>query len=176
MICKHEFRISNLSTILLFSFLFLTSGCKINYTFTGASVSPDVKTYSVDFFPNNAPLFQPTLSQTFTEGLRDKIMSQSRLNLVNSGGDLHFEGEITNYSSSPISVQSTEMASMNRLSITVKVKFTNANDPKQNFEQTFTQYEDYSATESLSEKENDLIPLIITKLTEDIFNKALASW
>ena len=175
-ISNFEFRISTIKySLLLFSLFFLT-GCKINYTFTGASVSPDAKTYSVDFFPNNSPLFQPILSQTFTEGLRDKIMSQSRLSLINSGGDLQFEGEITNYSSAPISVQSAEMASVNRLTISVKVKFTNKIDPKQDFEQTFTQYEDYPATSSLSDMETELISKIVVKLTEDIFNKSLASW
>jgi hypothetical protein len=173
---KFEIRFSILFLFFIFTSLLIISGCKINYTFTGASVSPEVKTYSVDFFPNNAPLFQPTLSQTFTEGLRDKIMSQSRLNLVNSGGDLHFEGEITGYSSSPISVQSAEMASVNRLSISVKVKYTNNKDPKQNFDQVFTQYEDYPSSSSLSDVETDLISKIVAKLTEDIFNKALASW
>lgn len=151
-------------------------GCKINYTFTGASVSPVDKTFSVDFFTNNAPLFQPTLSQTFTEGLKDKISSQTRLSLISGGGDLHFEGEITNYSSGPISVQNAEMASMNRLTITVKVKYSNKNDPKQNYEQNFTQYEDYAATSSLSSVEDELIGKIVVKLTEDIFNKTLANW
>lgn len=162
--------------ILLIIALIFFAGCKINYTFTGASVSPDVKTYSVDFFPNNSPLFQPTLSQVFTEGLRDKVMSQSKLNLINSGGDLHFEGEITNFNSSPVSVQSAEMAAVNRLTISVKVKFTNSKDEKQNFEQVFTQFEDYPASSSLSDVENELITKIVAKLTEDIFNKALASW
>ena len=162
--------------LLILTTLLLSNSCKINYTFTGASVSPDVKTYTVDFFPNNSSLFQPTVSQVFTEGLRDKVMSQSKLTLTNSGGDLHFEGEITNYNSSPVSVQSAEMAAVNRLTISVKVKFTNSKDEKQNFEQVFTQYEDYPATSSLSDVENDLILKIVAKLSEDIFNKALASW
>lgn len=163
-------------TLILILLTLTLVACKINYTFTGASVSPDVKTVNVDFFPNQAPLFQPILSSTFTEGLKDKLLSQTKLNLIQSGGDLQFEGEITNYSSSPISIQNTEQASKNRLSITVKVKFTNNKDKTQSFEQSFTQFEDYDATEPLSTKEEELIKAIVEKLTEDIFNKALANW
>lgn len=162
----------------VFLFLILTSvsGCRIGYSFSGASISPEMKTISVQFFQNQAPLFQPTLSSTFTESLKDKMTSQTSLELVNATGDLNFEGEITNYSSNPVAIQGNETASLNRLTITVHVKFTNAKDSKLSFDRSFSQYTDYESTKTLSSAENELIPLVVDKLIEDIFNAALTNW
>ena len=152
------------------------NSCRISYSFTGASVSPDMKTFSVQFFPNQAPLFQPTLSTVFTEGLKDRMTSQTSLELVNSSGDLNFEGEITNYQTNPVAIQGNETAAQSRLTIAVHVKFTNAKDSKLNFDRTFTQFADYESNKSLSEIEGDKIQEIVEKLTEDIFNAALSNW
>jgi hypothetical protein len=156
--------------------LLVLAGCKLNVSLTGASISPDVKSISVQYFPNRSPLVQPSLSQVFTDGLKDKFISQTSLEMVNTNGDLSFEGEITSYSTSPISIQSNQTASMNRLTITVHVKFTNAKDPKQNFDQVFSNYEDYESSKRLDEVEDELMRQITTKLTDDIFNKSVANW
>ena len=117
------------------------AGCKMNYSFTGASIAPDVKTISVQTFPNYAPLVQPTLSQTFTEALRDKFQVQTNLQLVSRGGDLNFEGSITSYTVAPIAIQAgTDIAGQNRLTIVVSVKFTNNKNEKQNYETTFRSF------------------------------------
>lgn len=152
------------------------SSCRISYSFSGASISPEMKTISIQYFPNQAPLFQPTLSTVFTEGLKDRMTSQTSLELVNSTGDLNFEGEITGYSSNPVAIQGNETAALSRLTITVHVKFTNAKNPKLSFDRTFSQFSDYESTETLSSAESTMIPLIVEKLTEDIFNAALTNW
>ncbi len=157
-------------------FLALFAGCKINYSFSGASIPPEAKTVSVQYFQNNASLAPPTLSQTFTEALRDKLSSQTRLGLLNSGGDLAFEGSIINYSTSPIAIQSSDQAALNRLTITVNVKYTCSFDEKKNFEQSFSRFYDYSSTQSLSAVEDMLIRNINEQLVQDIFNRALNDW
>ncbi|HNX43436.1 MAG TPA: LptE family protein [Bacteroidales bacterium] len=153
----------------------LLSGCGI-YSFTGASISPDVKTISVKYFPNNAPLVQPTLSNTFTEALRDKFTNQTNLKLVKSGGDLNIEGEITGYSTEPVAIQGNQQAALQRLKITISVRFTNKMDEKQNFETSFSRYEDYDASYSLSQVESGLIETITDALAQDVFNKAVVNW
>lgn len=153
-----------------------TSSCKINYSFSGASVSPDVKTVSIQTFRNNATLAPPTLSQSITESVKDIFTSQTNLGIVSSGGDLNFEGEITNYITSPVAIQSNDQAALNRLTITVSVKFTNAKDEKQNFETTFSRYADYSSSQSLPAVQESLIEEINKQLTQDIFNKAMINW
>lgn len=152
------------------------SSCKIHYSFSGASVSPDVKTVSIQYFKNNAPLAKPTLPQTLTEALKDIFISQTNLSLANKNGDLNFEGEITGYAPMPIAVQSGDQAALTRLTITVSVKFTNAKDEKQNFETAFSRYADYSSTQSLSSVEDNLISQINQQLVQDIFNKAMINW
>lgn len=164
--------------IFLTLFGIIISACTVSYSFTGASIAPEVKTVSVKIFPNYAPLAQPVLSQVFTEALRDIFLSQTNLNLVDKGGDLHFEGSITGYQSNPTAIQSGEVAqaALNRLSITVNVIFTNKFDEKQDFEANFTRFADYDASRNLADVELELIDEINEQLVQDIFNKAVTNW
>lgn len=151
--------------------------CKINYSLTGTSIAPDVKTFSVQDFPNRAPMYVPTLSQSFSEKLKDKLLTQTSLQLVTSGvGDLDYAGEITGYTVTPIAVTGSETAAQNRLTISVKVTFTNTKDPKQDFVKSFSNYEDFDASESIEDVEQELIDQILEKITEDIFNNSVANW
>ena len=161
-----------LSSLLLFA----SASCKMNYSFTGGSIDPKIKTISIKYFTNNAILIQPTLSQSFTEALKDKFSSQTKLNLVKNGGDLNIEGAITGYSTTPVAIQGNETAALNRLTITVSVKFTNNLDEKQNFEQSFSRFEDYPSSQNLSTVEETLIKDINEALVEDIFNKSVVNW
>ncbi len=149
--------------------------CKINYSLSGASLSPDVKTVSIDYFPNRASLVYPVLSQAFTEALKDKFTSEAGLSLVESGGDLEFSGTITGYRLSPVAIQQNEAAMM-RLTIAIQVKFVNNTDPQQSFSESFTDFDDYEAEEDFSSVEEDLNRVIIEKLMEKIFMKSAANW
>ena len=163
----------------IFHFIFcclLFTSCKINYSFTGASISPDVKTVSVQYFPNNASLVQPILSQTFTEKLKNKFVSQTNLSVIKKDADLNFEGSITDYRTQPIAIQGNETAALNRLTISISVKFNNKNNEKQNFESSFSRYADYPSSKNLSEVESSLIDQITLQLVDDIFNKAVVNW
>lgn len=147
------------------------------YSFSGASIPPEMKTISVQFFENNSVLVVPYLSQQFTEGLKDRIRNQSRLSLVRSDADANFEGRITDYSIRPVAIQGNERAGLNRMTITVNVKYTNAITPELNFEQSFQAFQEFSLTNGpLQTQEQKLIPIINKQLTEDIFNRAFANW
>ena len=165
-----------LNTLLIFAWIFVSQSCKISYSFTGANLSPDVKTFSVYYFPNRARLVNPTLSQTFTEELREKLQRQTSLDESPENGDIEFEGQITDYEVRPMAIQKDDLAAQNRLTITVKVKYTNNKVPDDSFEQNFSAFEDFESTYSLTDIEGDLVPEIINKLTEDIFNATIANW
>lgn len=163
--------------LLFFALSSVLYSCKVNYGFSGASVDyNEVKTYSVDFFPNYAPLAQPTLSQEFTEALRNIFLNQTKLDLVKNGGDLQFSGKITDYRTAPVSIQSSEVAAQNRLTITVSVTFVNTKDESKNFEQSFSQFADYDSQRALADVEGDLIRQINELLVQDIFNKSVSDW
>jgi hypothetical protein len=153
----------------------MMAGCGV-YSFTGASISPEVKTVSVQTFPNLASLIQPTFSQTFTEKLKDKFLRQTSLNLVKSNGDLNFEGAILDYRTQPAAIQAGDQAGLNRLVVSVKIVFTNKKDEKQSFESTFEQFAEYASTQTLQQEEDRLIREITDKLVDDIFNKAVVNW
>mgnify|MGYP001057870024 CR=1 FL=1 len=152
------------------------SSCKVSYSFTGANISPDVKTFSVYYFQNRAQLVNPTLSQSFTEALREKLQRQTSLDELQENGDLEFEGYIDRYEVRPMSIQKQDQAALNRLTITINVKYTNNKDPEQNVEKSFSAFEDFDAASSLSDVEDGLVPEIIEKLNEDIFNATIANW
>ena len=123
-----------------------------------------------------APMVNPSLSQEFTEALQDKFMRQTSLTLSESNADYELEGEIVGYSTSPIAIQGNETAALNRLTISVNVRFTNKLNEKDNFEQRFSRYVDYDSSRNLSEVESDLVKQINEVLVEDIFNKAVVNW
>ena len=150
--------------------------CKVSYSFSGASIAPEVKTVSIQQFQNLATLVVPVLSSQLTEALQDKFSRQTRLTLVREDGDFSFEGDITNYTSTPIAVTGDEYASMNRLTITVKVNFVNKIQPEYNFSRQFSAYEDYDSNQLMQEVEPTLLPQIIEKLVDDIFNQAVSNW
>jgi hypothetical protein len=160
---------------LYFMLQLILSGCHV-YSFTGASISPDVKTVSVQYFQNRAPLVQPALSQQFTEKLKEKFITQTSLTVITSSGDLDFSGYIADYNTQPIAIQSSQTAAQNRLTISVFVKFTNKKDPLQDFETTFSQFADYDSRQNLAAVEVGLIKEINEKLTDDIFNKSVVNW
>ncbi|HPR31788.1 MAG TPA: LptE family protein [Prolixibacteraceae bacterium] len=154
----------------------LAQACTISYSFTGASISPSVKSFSVYDFPNRAPLVNPTLSDYFAEQLRDKFTRQTSLEYAPDGGDLEFEGQITGYDVQPISIRSDDQAAENRLTVRIKVKFTNKQDPTQDFETDFSAYADFSSELILSDVEDSLMEEIVKQITEDVFNKSVANW
>jgi hypothetical protein len=150
--------------------------CKVSYSFSGVNISPEVLTYSVDYFPNRAPIVQAQLSQVFTDALMDKIQGSTSLDLATGGGDVQFSGEITGYNTRPTAITGEETAARNRLTITVRVKYTNLVEPELDYDTSFSRYEDYDASQNLTDVENELIELIVENLVEDIFNRAFVSW
>lgn len=172
-----NYKLKGLLIFLLLVFpALINSGCKMSYSFTGASISPDVASISIQTFPNNAPLVQPTLSQVVTDALREKFQTQTTLNILPRNGDLQLEGEIVDYFTQPAAIQGDDKAATNRLTITLKVKFTNTKDPTQDFETNFSRYEDYPSNQQLISVQDGLIKLITDALVDEIFNKAVVNW
>ena len=146
------------------------------YSFSGTSIPVEVETVSVAFFENNAPIVSPLLSQTVTEELKQKFVSETNLNLVETEGDFTFTGNIVGFTVAPVSAQSTDNADLNRLTIAVEVKLECKENPKSSFEQTFTNFQDFDASKDFSEVEDDLVKEISDMLVQSIFNKAAINW
>lgn len=161
--------------VVILSCCFLLSACGI-YSFSGASIPAEAKTVSVQYFPNNAPLVNPMLSNTLTNALNDIFVNQTTLQSVAQNGDLALEGEIIGYSTSPIAITGNQTAALNRLTVTVNVRFTNRYDESKDFEQSFSQYQDYPSGQDLSTVQDVLVEEIVNNLCEDIFNKAVVNW
>ncbi len=165
---------------LIIAILFLIAvteyGCKVSFSFSGASIPVQVKTISIQYFLNRASLVQPGLSQSLSEALIDKCKAQTNLSMVNQNGDVSFEGEITDYNTAPLTVSAEATAAMNRFTITTRVRFKNNVDPKLSYDQSFSRYKDYDSNLDLSQVERELSDEIIKLLVEDIFNQAFVNW
>jgi hypothetical protein len=146
------------------------------YSFSGTSIAPTVETFSVSFFENNAALVSPLLSQTITEKLKQKFITETKLSITESEGDFSFSGNITEYIVAPVSAQNSDNAALNRLTITVNVKLESTKDPKSAFEKPFTNFQDFDAATDFSSVENDLIEEISDRIIQEIFNKAAINW
>ena len=170
-------RLFNILLATVVMLLCVGCGYKVTYNLSGGSIPPEAKTFSVAYFPNNAPMVAPTLSNVLTEGLRDKFSRQTRLQQVDEGGDFAFEGEISNYSSTTASVSSGDYALQNRLTITVKVNFQNAVDQTLSFNnKTFSAYADYDSSQLLIDVQDQLIEEICEDLINDIYMAAAGNW
>jgi len=154
----------------------MLSGCGV-YSFTGGQFSGG-KTFSVQYFKPQTALATPIYAQRFTESLKDLLLAQSPLKLREEDGDLQFSGIITDYNTAPVAIQGgvAETASLNRLSITVKVKYTNTIEEDLSFEKTFTKFTDYPADQDLFSIEEELWGLINDQLTQEIYNASVGNW
>jgi Lipopolysaccharide-assembly len=159
--------------VLILSITFVSCGI---YSFTGADTG-NAKTFQVNFFQNNADLIEPGLDIDFTNALQDLMQNQTNLNLVNTGGDLVFEGEITEYRIAPMTATAQNTAAQNRLTISVNVRYFNTLDEEKDFETRFSFFYDYPANDQLTGSVKDeAFEVIFERLTQDIFNASLANW
>ncbi|NRT11473.1 LptE family protein [Flavobacterium sp. 14A] len=161
--------------LLTIAITFTFSSCGV-YNFTGTG-KIDAETFQVNFFQNNAPLVEPGIDRTFTLALQDLIQNQTNLNLVKTGGDLTYEGEIVDYRISPMTATADQQASQNRLTIRINVRFTNRKKEADDFEKTFEFFYDYPAQTQLTGAVlTTALDEIFDRITQDIFNDSLAKW
>lgn len=165
--------------LLLLLNLMLASGCGV-YSFSGTNIDPNVKTFSIQTIQNSAPTAPSFISQRFTEDLKDYFQRNTTLKLVPRDGDLQLDGNIVAYDYAPAAIQKVEgvdLAGSNRLTIQVKIRFTNTLDPKQDSDQTYQSFFDFPSTLDNTAVNNDpRVRQITNTIITDIFNKSVANW
>lgn len=162
---------------LFFLAMALLVSCSISYKFNGASIDyTKVKTISIKDFPNQASLVYPVLSQMFTDKLKDIYIRQTRLEMVKDNGDLDIEGEIIGYELAAMAVKEDAYASRTKLTITVRVRYTNQSKPEEDFEQSFSAYREFDANQMLQQVQEELCTEITEELVDQIYNATVANW
>jgi hypothetical protein len=161
-----------LSYVLLVALL---SGCTVRYSLSGGQFS-GASTFSVDLFKSQTALASPIYAQRLTESLKDLLLSQSPLKIAENNGDLRYEGYITEYRIAPVAIQGNETASLNRLNITIKVKYTNTLEPDLSFDKTFSKFADFDAAVDLLSVEEKLWTDINDQLLQEIYNASVGNW
>lgn len=146
------------------------------YSLNGVTFPDTIKTVSVAFIENKAPIVAPNLSPTLTDKIRNKFLTQTNLTLIAESGDFALEGNVVDYSVNPVGASDNSTASKNRLQISVQVKMASDKAKNLAFDQRFTQFEDFDASKSLADVEADLIESISDNLAQEIFNKAALNW
>jgi hypothetical protein len=166
------------SSLILILCLLVLNSCSVGFTFTGANIPPEVKTFSIENFGNDASMGPANLELRFSEELRSYFQKNTSLKLINDTGDFQFAGKITKYEVSPVAAGAgaLQSAELNRLTISVELQFTNNFETKKSFKQTFSNYRDFPAENNVQDVENELIPQIFDLIIFDIFNKTVADW
>jgi len=171
----NKLRIKTLLSLIMLSFLLVS--CSISYKFNGASIDyTKTKTISIVDFPNTAELVYPPLTQVFGEGLRDAYSKQTRLQLLKKGGDLHIEGEITGYQLTPMAIGTDSYAAETKLTMTVKVRFTNNKNPEDDFEKSYSASQIFPSTTMLTAVQADLAKTMVADIVDNIYNDTVAKW
>ena len=170
MTCNH---LKKYFILICFSFVL---GCG-TYSFTGISISPETKTFQVNYFQNTSALIEPGIDRDFTITLQDLILNQTNLGLVKSNGDILYEGEIIEYRISPTTSTSRNTAAQNRLTIGINVRFINKNDEEADFEKRFSFFFDFEGSAQLiGSQKTTAIEEIFKRITQDVVNASLANW
>lgn len=165
-------------TCLALGLLVSSTGCSVSYKFNGSALNYDVyKTINITEFPIRAALVYPPLQQIFENKLMDSVTRQTRLQEVDStNANLEMTGEITGYSLSPQAVGEDAYATETRLTITVRVKYTDNINPANNIDQTFSAYRQFSSSMMLTDVQDELCQEISDELVDLIFNATLGNW
>ena len=174
---SHKIKLQSIAArLLVFGFFFmLFSSCGV-YNFTGGAIPPNVKTISIQNIYNESGQGPANLSNIITEKLKAYYQNNTRLLLVKTGGDWQIDGKITGYVTSSVAPKANETSASNRLTINVMINFVSEEDEKQNFNQAFSQYDDFPGNQTLSQVETNEIDVITTKLIFDIFTKTTSNW
>ena len=157
--------------------LLLMQSCVISYKFNGASIDyAKIHSISIADFPNNAALVYAQLSNSLSEGIRDIYARQTRLTILPKGGDMELEGEITGYTLTPMAISADSYSSETKLTMTVKVRFTNNIAPEESFEKTYSAFQTFDSSQLLTDVQDELCNTMITEIAESIYNDTVARW
>lgn len=163
--------------ILLLVLLLVLQACSVSYKFNGASINyQTTKSISIADFPNNAALVYPQLSNMLSETIRDQYVRQTRLQVLTKGGNLELEGEIVGYDLTPMAISADSYASETKLTLTVKVSFTNNVAPEESFERTYSAFQVFDATKLLTDVQEELCNTMVAEIAENIYNDTVARW
>ena len=162
--------------ILVLAAALVLGGCSVSYSFSGTSIQPDVNTITINYLEYRALRVNPSLSNELTEAVRNQFRRMTRLEQVDRDGDMEVSGEITGYDVSAAAVTADEVAARNKLTVTVKISFSDKKHPEEDFDKSFSAYAEYDSTNTLDAVESSLCAEIIEKLVEDIFNACVAQW
>ena len=153
------------------------SSCMSSYRFNGASIDySKTQSISIADFPNNAAMVNPNLSNNLSEGIRDIYSRQTRLQILRRGGDMELEGEIVDYALTPMAISADNLSAETKLTITIKVRFTNNKAPEESFEKTYSAYQTFDSSRLLTDVQDELCATMITELAENIYNDTVAKW
>ncbi|MEY4540979.1 MAG: hypothetical protein RLZZ306_2736 [Bacteroidota bacterium] len=166
-------KLPTINCLLLTAYCLILTSC---YTFRGASLDPNLKTIQIQNFQFQTAGGPPNLSLQFNEKLKEYFQRNTSLKTTNINPDLMFEGAITGFTVEPKAASSDDKGGLNRLTITIAVKFTNAKNDEKSYDQEFSFYQDFAQTQTITAVQGELVPKILDQIVLDIFNKTAGEW
>jgi len=158
--------------------IILMTACTVSYKFNSGSIDyTKTKSISISDFPNNADLVNPTLSQIFTEALKDKYTRQTRLQLLSRGGDMHLEGEIVGYQLTSMAISADSYASQTKLTLTINVRFTNNKKPEDDITDVkYSAFQMFDSSKMLNDVEAELVKIMVDEIVDKVYNDTVSKW
>ena len=165
-------------SLIVLSVAIVLASCTVSYKFNAGMIDyTKIKSISIADFPNVAEgSMYPMLSQEFSEAVRDIFTRQTRLQILRVGGDMHLEGEITGYQLTPMAISADSYASETKLTLTVKVRFSNNKQPEEDFDKSYSAFRTFSSNQMLNDVQADLLKEITTEICESIYNDTAGKW
>ncbi|MBP1639398.1 MAG: hypothetical protein H6Q17_981 [Bacteroidetes bacterium] len=155
----------------------ILNSCSISYKFNGSSIDyTKTRTITITDFPNNATLIYPQLAPKLNTALKDLFNRRTKLQQVKRNGDMQIEGEITDYRITPLSIQSNALAAQTQLTMSIRFKFTNTKNSKDDIETTLSASQTFDSSKMLTTVQETLANEMVKELTEKIYNQTVARW
>lgn len=165
-----------LTMMTVLTFLISVVSCTVSYSFTGTSISPDVKTFTINEFTARNPDVNSTYPEEVMEALRQKFIKQTKLSATQEDADLEFEGSITGWDIKAMSIKDESQEATNRFTVTMQIKFTDNKNHDNDFETSFSAFYDFSTDTNFADIESTMLEAITEEIVDNIFNKSVANW
>ena len=161
--------------LLLSALCLLLSGCWF-YSFSGASIPDHLGTVAVPLVEDRSFGGTPGMDQVLTDFLIERFVQQTRLDLEpdENAADAVLTAAIESYRNEPVAVTGDEVAALNRVTISVQVQYLDQVEDDEVLARTFSQSEQYPATEI--DREAETAAAILRQIADDIFTAATSDW
>lgn len=155
----------------------LTVFFSCNYGFKGASPPEGIKTIYIPTIRDESGFGLPSLTEDMTRLLKQKFINDNTLEYAEkTSADGMLDCVITSVTDEALVVTGNETVSKRKVTINVKVTFTNLKKQKQVWQKDFSNWGEYDSSSGGFSKRDEGVQLASDKITDDILLDVISNW